>query len=53
MPGDMRKVKGGYRVVWGGKTRAKKTSKAKARRQLNLLRAVKHGFKPTGKRARH
>lgn len=49
----MKKVKGGYKVIWGGKTRAKRTTKAKARRQLNLLRAVKHGFKPTGTQARH
>jgi len=52
MPGGMRKVKGGYRVVWGGRTRAKRTTKRKAKRQMKLLRAVKHGWKPTGRRAR-
>lgn len=52
MPGKMRKVRGGYRVTWGRKTRAKRTSKGKARAQLNLLRAIKHGWKPTGKKRR-
>jgi hypothetical protein len=52
MPGGMRRVKGGYKVIWGGKTRAKRTTKAKAQRQLNLLLGLKHGFKPTGRKAR-
>jgi hypothetical protein len=49
MPGDMKKADGGYNVEWGGKTTAKKTSKAKGQAQLNLLRAIEHGWKPTGK----
>lgn len=57
MPGTIRKVKrghsrGGYRVIWGGKTRSKHTTKRNAQRQLNLLRGIKHGWKPTGRRAR-
>lgn len=53
MPGRILILKGGKaRVRWGGRTTAKHTTKAKARRQLNLLHAVKHGWKPTGKRAR-
>jgi hypothetical protein len=51
MPGSIKKVDG-YRVKWGGKTTAKRTSKKKAQAQLNLLRAVEHGWKPTGKKAR-
>lgn len=48
MPWKMRKVKGGYRVIGGGgKVRAKHTTKTKAKRQMNLLRAVKHGWKPS------
>jgi hypothetical protein len=52
MPVRISKVKGGYRVSHGGKVSAKKTSKAKAKRQANLLNAVRHGWRPTGKRAR-
>lgn len=51
MPVKIRKTDG-YRVTHGGKTSAKSTTKAKARRQANLLRAVRHGWKPTGKKAR-
>jgi hypothetical protein len=51
MPGGMRRVgKRKYRVRWGGKTTAKATSKKKAKSQLRLLRAVKHGWKPTRRR---
>jgi hypothetical protein len=53
MPVKMRKIKGGkYRVTHGGKVSAKRTTKAKAKRQSNLLRAVAHGWHPTGKKAR-
>ena len=51
MPVKVKKVDG-YRVTHGGKVSAKKTTKVKAQRQSNLLRAVKHGWKPTGKPAR-
>jgi hypothetical protein len=49
MPVKVRKVKGGYQVSHGGKVSAKKTTKAKAERQANLLRGVAHGWEPTGK----
>ena len=52
MPVKITKTDHKYRVMHGGKTSAKSTTKAKARRQANLLRAVKHGWKPTGKKAR-
>lgn len=52
MPGDIKKVDG-YRVKWGGRTTAKHTSKARAQGQLNLLRGVEHGWKPTGRKSRH
>ena len=51
MPVKIKKVDG-YRVTHGGKVSAKSTTKAKARRQANLLRAVRHGWKPTGAKAR-
>lgn len=54
MPGQVAKVDG-YRTTWGGKTvgKGKKgRSRKKAQAQLNLLRAVKHGWKPTGGSAR-
>lgn len=52
MPIKIRK-KDGYEVRTPGGTKAKSTTKAKARRQANLLRAVEHtGWRPTGKKAR-
>ena len=51
MPVKIRKVDG-YRVTHGGKVSAKRTTAAKAKRQANLLRGIKHGWKPTGKPAR-
>jgi len=35
-----------------GKVKGRHDSKAKAQRQMNLLRGVEHGWKPTGKKAR-
>jgi len=52
MPGEVAKIDG-YRTTWGGKVTARKTSKKKAQSQLNLLRGVKHGWKPTGAPARY
>jgi len=52
MPGRVSHVNG-YRTRWGGKTTAKKTTKKKAQAQLNLLRGVEHGWKPTGNKARY
>lgn len=37
-----------YTVSTPGGVKAKGTSKAKAKKQANLLRAVDHGWKPTG-----
>jgi len=51
MPVKVKKVDG-YQVSHGGKVSAKGTTKTKAERQANLLRAVAHGWKPTGKPAR-
>jgi hypothetical protein len=52
VPGVVAKING-YRTTWGGRTTAKKTSKKKAQSQLNLLRGVEHGWKPTGAPARY
>ena len=51
MPVKVRKVDG-YRVSTPGGVKAKRTTRAKARRQANLLRGVEHGWKPTGRPAR-
>jgi len=51
MPVKTEKVDG-YRVSTPGGVKAKSTTKTKAKRQANLLRAVEHGWKPTGKPAR-
>lgn len=51
MPETIRKVKGGFRVSTPGGVKAKHTTKAKAEAQAKLLRAIDHGFKPTGKTA--
>lgn len=55
MPYRIEAVGGGrYRVVNAdtGAVRAQHTTRARARRQVNLLRGREHGFKPTGRRAR-
>lgn len=48
MPVRVQKVDG-FRVTHGGKVSAKRTTRKKAEAQARLLRAVAHGFKPTGK----
>ena len=51
MPVRKRKIKSGkYRVSTPGGVKAKATTKKKADALERLLRAVKHGFKPTGRR---
>ena len=45
------KNKGKYRVVHGGTTSAKATSKKKAKKQERLLNAVAHGWKPIGRKS--
>lgn len=52
MPVRVSKTNGSYRVSTPGGVKAKGTTKAKAKRQANLLRAVDQGWKPTGKPAR-
>lgn len=52
MPYTMRKTNGKYSVHSTHGVKAKKTTKKKAKAQMRLLRAVKHGWKPTGKPAR-
>lgn len=47
MPVKIRKLPSGkYRVYDGKRIAAKSTTKAKAQKQANLLRGIKHGFKP-------
>jgi len=50
MPYSISKSGSKYKVTSPHGTKAKGTTKAKAKRQANLLRAVKHGWKPTAKR---
>jgi len=51
MPYVIRKLKGGKVIVMEGKkVIAKKTSIGKANRQVRLLRAIEHGFKPKNKK---
>ncbi len=52
MPEKVTKVKGGYRVSTPGGMKAKHTTAAKAKAQVNLLRGVEHGWQPTGKKAK-
>ena len=52
MPYAMRKIDG-YKVTSPHGVKAKKTTKKKGQAQMNLLRAVKHGWKPTGAPARY
>ena len=52
MPVRIKKVNG-YRVSTPHGVKAKHTTKAKAEAQKRLLYAVDHGWKPTGKKAKH
>jgi hypothetical protein len=51
MPYRIEKVKGGYRVVNAitGDVKAAKTTKARAERQIRLLRGIDHGMRPSGR----
>jgi len=51
MPYKIREVNG-YQVSSPHGIKAKKTTKKKGLRQLSLLRGIKHGWKPTGAKAR-
>ena len=51
MPYEMAKLKSGkVRVSGPSGVHAKSTSMKKAKRQIRLMQAVEHGFKPTGKK---
>ena len=50
MPVKITKVDG-YRVSTPGGVKAQHTTKAKAKKQANLLRGVEHGWHPTGAKA--
>jgi len=50
MPVKIRKTDGKYKVSTPGGTKAKGTTKNKAKAQANLLRGIEHGWKPTGKK---
>ncbi len=52
MPVKITKLDGKYRVSTPSGTKAKATTKAKAKSQERLLNAVEHGWKPTGKKAK-
>lgn len=54
MPYEIRRSGSAYRVVntETGEVHAEHTTEAKARAQVRLLNAVKHGFKPTGQKRR-
>jgi len=53
MPVHLTKLKNGkYKVTTPNGTRAKSTTKAKAEAQARLLRAIDHGWHPTGKKAK-
>ncbi len=49
MPVAIKKIKNRYQVSTPNGVHAKGTTKEKAMAQANLLRAVEHGWKPTGK----
>lgn len=54
MPYRIESVGGGrYRVVNAetGAVKARRTSRAQAQRQVNLLRGREHGWHPTGRKA--
>lgn len=51
MPYRVAKVDG-YKVVSPHGVKAKRTTFQKAQAQASLLRGIKHGWKPTGKRGR-
>lgn len=49
MPYRITKVDGKYRVTSPHGVKAKGTTQKKAKKQARLLRAIKHGFTPTGR----
>jgi hypothetical protein len=53
MPVSIKKEDGGYQVSTPNQVHAKHTTLKKAKAQERLLNAVEHGWKPTGKKAKH
>lgn len=53
MPEKMTKTDGGYQVKGPHGVHMKHGTKENAQAQMNLLNAVEHGWKPTGKPAKH
>lgn len=53
MPVKIRKTDGKYQVSTPNQVHAKGTTLKKAEAQERLLNAVEHGWKPTGKKAKH
>jgi hypothetical protein len=51
MPYKITPNKGNYKVTSPSGVRAKGTTKTKARRQVNLLEGIEHGWKPSRKGA--
>ncbi len=47
MPVTIKRVKGGFSVSTPNMIHARKTTKAKAKKQERLLNAVEHGWEPT------
>jgi len=53
MPTKIKKTKSGkFSVKTPGGVKAKGTTKSKAEAQARLLRAIEHGWKPTGKKSK-
>lgn len=52
MPVKIKKSKGKYTVSTPGGVKGRNMTRANALKQANLLRAVEHDWKPTGKPAR-
>ena len=53
MPYKLRSVNGGYSVTSPHGTKSKRTSKSKAKKQIKLLQAIEHGWKPSKRRSHH
>lgn len=51
MPVSIKKTNGSYKVSTPSGVKAKGTTREKAMKQRNLLNAVEHGWKPTGKKS--
>jgi hypothetical protein len=54
MPYEVKKTKSGWGVQnsSSGEWHSKNTTEEKAKSQANLLRGIKHGWQPTGKKSK-